>query len=528
MILEEWPDLPDLLDKAQELLDLGLFDDAKDLLDTHKESFQAYWEYYFLYARIYTEQNMPRKAVPYLLSGLRLDRENVDCLLGLFYAYAMMNRMKRGGRFLLEAERLQPENELVLSALIWYYTEISRPAEAVACFERAQKVCSNNPETYRNAGVAFDRLGRFEEAEACYKAALIISPGFEEARDLYADHLIFTGKTGDAVRLYEDALRESPKNIRHMSKLIYCLSQTGQFDKAEALARHSVSLYPNSPLGYIDLAYVHLNTGDIDAAAANADMAISIAPIDAEGYRVKAIACSERGEHEAAEMFFEKTISLDPDNADALRDYYRHLRLAGKYRRMTDTVNKVIKLEYPYCTEDYWFMADYYREKKQNLKAFRYLRLAYDSMPAEKELLPPMIEILLEQGHTKYSLPIFANYVQRSGWTEAMSGFMLNRQFRDRATQEGMRFLRFTGQRPMEFRTYLFNHYLYRFGLMYYTIIAAACLFPASLLFGWRGAGSVAAVYAASLIAIKIIRLARFKKAMEKAAHPNLSQFAKG
>jgi hypothetical protein len=192
---------------------------------------------------------------------------------------------------------------------------------------------------------------------------------------------------------------------------------------------------------------------------------------------------------------------------------------------MIKVIEKVIKLEYPYCTEDYWFIADYYREKKQNVKAFRYLRLAYKSMPTEKELLPPMIEILLEQGHTKYSLPIFANYVQRSGWTDAMSGFMMNKQFKDRHTQEGMRFLRFTGQRPMEFRTFIFKHYFLRFGFMYYTILVASFLLPASILFGWRGIGWVAAAYAASLGVIKIWQIIKFKKAIAQAVQP---QAAKG
>jgi len=513
---EEWSDLPELLENVQELLELGLIEEARDMLDKYRTVFQDYWEYHYLYSRVYAEQNMPREAVSCLITGLRLERDSVDCLLGLFYAFAMMNMVRRGGRFLLEAHRLYPDNEPVYSALIWYYTEINEPETAVACFERAKALNSNNPDTYRNGGLAFDRLGRVEEAAACYKAALQISPSFEEARDLYADHLIFTGKTDKAVELFEEALRDSPKNVRYISKLIYCLSQRGDFDRAEALAKHSIKLYPNSPTGYIDLAYINLNTGRIDDAAENADKAISVAPIDAEGYRVLAIASSERGDHEGAETLFEKAIALDPGNADAMRDYYQHLRIAGKHKRMIDTVNKVISIEYPHCTEDYWFLADFYRERRQNANAFRCLRLAYTTMPTEKELLPPMIEILIEQGHTKYSLPIFADYVHRCGWTETMNRFTQNKHFRDSFTQEGIRFLRFTGQRPAAFREYIFKHYLFRYGLMYYTAISAALAIPAGVLLGWAGVGGVAAVYAASLGAVKVVRGIRRRRAVKK------------
>jgi len=523
MITDEWFDLPDLLDNVQELLDLGLFDEAQAMLEKYKTVFSDDWEYHFVYSRVYTEQNRPREAIPCLIRGLRIERNNVECLLGLFYAYAMMGRIKRGGKFLLKAAEVDTGefdgsgNDLVLSAMIWYYTEMNDLDAALDAFERAQRANSINPETYRNGGIVFDRLGRYAEAEECYKSALTIAPGFEEARDLYADHLIVTGRSDDAVKLYEEALQNSPKNIRHMSKLIYCLSQKGDFDSAAAMSAKSIELYPNSPVGYIDLAYVNLNRGRLEEAAENAEMAVSVSPIDAEGYRVKAITCSELGQFDEAEESFKQAASLDPEGIDILRDYYQHLRAAGKYEEMLEAVNKAIKLEFPFCTEDYWFLADFYRERNQNVKAFHYLRLAYKSMPSEKELLPPMIEILLEQGHTNYSLPMFAAYVQKSGWNESMSNFMMNKQFRGRFTQEGIRFLRFTGQRPMEYRKYVFNYYLYRYGFIFYTVIVATLLFPASVLLGWAGAGGIAVVYALSLGAIKLTQVVQFKMAMAKA-----------
>jgi tetratricopeptide (TPR) repeat protein len=517
---EEWSDLPELLENVQELLELGLTDDARDMLDKYRSVFQDYWEYHYLYSRVFADWNMPREAVSCLIAGLRLERDNVDCLLGLFYAFVMMNNARRGGRFLLEAQALCPDSELVLSALVWYYTEINEPERALECFYRAKALNPNNPDTYRNGGLAFDRLGRADEAEDCYKAALRISPNSEDARDLYADHLIVAGKAGEAGALYEEALRESPKNARHISKLVYCLSQLGDLNKAEALAKHAIALYPNSPAGYLDLAYVNLNAGLVNEAYENAEKAISVAPLDAEGYRVKAIACSERGDQAAAEALFEKAIAMDPDNADALRDYYQYLRIAEKHGQMIETVNRVIKQEYPYCTEDYWFLAAHYRDLKQNAKAFRCLRLAYDAMPAERELLPPMIEILLERGHTRYSMPIFAAYVQRGGWTETMSAFTRNKRLRDGFTQEGIRFLRFTGQRPAAFREHVFKHYLFRFGLMCYTLVAAALAFPAGALFGWAGVGGVAAVYTASLCALKTALAIKHRRAAAKALAP--------
>ena len=526
MSIEEWLDLPDLIDKVQELLELGFFDEAQKLLDQYKEVFQSDWEIYFLYSRLFTEQNMPRRAIPFLLNGLRLDRENADCLLGLFYAHAMMDQVKKGGKFILKAQKHHPYNELVWSALIWYYTEINNPQKAVFCFEEAQKINQNNPETFRNAGLAYDHMGRFDEAQKCYLAALEINPAFDEARDLLADHFIFINKNSEAVKLYEEALKSSPKNIRLMSKLVFSLSQNEQFDKAAAAAKKTISLYPNSIVGYIDLAYVHLNTDRIEDAVIMAQKAISIAPIDTEGYRVMGIALSEKEDFENAEEYFAKAIELDPQNADVLRDYYQHLRSAGRYEEMIKIVNKVIELERPYCTEDYCFLADYYRGESQNLKAFHYLNRAYKTMPSEKELLPPMIGILFERGHIKYGLSVFAGFVEKSGgWNDSiMKPFTQNKILRDRFNQEGLRFLRFTGERTVEFRRYIFKYYLSRFAFMYYTIIVCALLFPAVVLFGLTGAVSVAAFYGISLGIMKLYKIRSHKKMLDTAEQAVLAK----
>ena len=67
-----------------------------------------------------------------------------------------------------------------------------------------------------------------------------------------------------------------------------------------------------------------------------------------------------------------------------------------------------------------------------------------------------------------------------------------------------MRFLRFQGQRPKEFRQYLFHHYLRRFSIILVTLLCLLALFPGILLFGLRAAIVTASVYAAFLSALLI------------------------
>jgi tetratricopeptide (TPR) repeat protein len=485
--MDEWLDLPELIERAQELIELGLYEESLELLDQYKEMHPNEWEIYFLYSRIHTEQNHPDKAIPYLHKGLRFNKTNPDCLLGLFYAYSMMNQVEKAGKYLLRAEKYSPDNDLILTSLIWYYGEINELAKAIGYFERLKKDGNANPETYRNAGLVYEKAGETENAEQCFITALDINPQYDEVRDLLADHYIFQEKTDKSIELYKNALKESPRNIRLMSRLVFSYSQAGNFTEATELSKQMIEVYPNSPVGYVDMAYVHLNKDEFDKAIESAEIASNIAPIDAESYRVKGIAYSEKGENDKANLAFIKAIELDPTNTEIMRDYYHHLRKIGKNEEMEKMVHQVIDLEKPYCVEDYWFLADYFREMDLDTKAFHYLVQAYKNMPNEKDLIPPMVDILLDRSHTKFSLKFLIRYVEKRGWNDVMDEFARHKRLQGKWSEEGIRFLRFWSQRSPDYRKYIFALFLKRFTV--YAIIAISLLFLVILYltFGIRG-----------------------------------------
>jgi tetratricopeptide (TPR) repeat protein len=508
MDTDEFLELPELVDKIQELLEMGLFDEGLKLLDRYADFYQDEWEIQYLYSRVHLEQNDPAAAIGYLHKSLKIDRNNLDCLLGLFYAHSQMGQLKKSGKFLLKAEKYHPESEPVLSALIWYYTEINDLETAVAYFEKARKMATDNPETFRNGGIAFERIGDYEAAESCFLQALRLNPAFDDVRDLLADHYILIGQIDKGIQLYRDYLTISPNNIRALSRLVFCLSQNNLFKEAVAQAEATIRLYPNSPVGYVDCAYVHLNAGKYDDALAFADKALDVSPIDAEALRVKGIAYSEKHLDDESRGAFEAALRLEPSNPEIMRDYYHHLRSVGKFQAMEKMVNRVIRQEYPYCIEDFWFLADYYRDNGDNLKAFHFLHKAYTSMPGEKELIPPMLNILLDEGHVLYSVPFMMRYIERSGWNDTMNQFARHNRLKGKWPQEGLRFLRFYGQDSPRFRRYIFLVYVEKFLFgslcaflplvmlvlyMYKGWLAAACGFlaGAALFGGWVGVKAI-------------------------------------
>lgn len=506
-MLDDWLDLGDLIDRCDELIDLGMYDDALQLLERFGHLYVEEPEICILYGRIHSDRNEPEKSIHWLKKGLSIDKDNVDCLLGLFYVYAMQRKVKRGGRYLTRAAKKQPDNEMVLTALIWYYSEINNSKEAITAFETLQQNGTTNPEAFKNGALAYQRTGNYDKAEHCFKIALELNPGYDEVRDLLADLYLLLGQEKRAVELYQTALRTSPRNIRFLSRLVFCHTQADNFEQAASLAKESIRLYPNSPIGYVDLAYVYLNSNRHAMAIDYADKAHDVSPLDAEAFRIKGIAWSELGEWDKSKKAFETAIRFEPENSEIIRDYYHHLRNTGEVVKMEALVHHVIDVEHPYCLEDYWFLADFYRETDQPVKSFHYLNKAFKTMPAEKELIPPMIDILLERGHTGFSLPFLLRYVGQSGWNETMKDFARHRRFSGKRAQESLRFLRFQGERPGTFRSFIFNRYLEKYLLITMTGFAFMALVPGFLLAGKPGVLIIIVVY---VIAMSIVLLLRF------------------
>ena len=503
--MSEWLDAGELVERVQEFMDIGLYDDARELLTDYEQAYPSNWEIPFLRARICIEQGMAQESIPWFEKSLTLEENNPDSLLGLFYAYSQLNRLAAGAPYLLQAAEKEPDGEPVLSALIWYYTEISDLPKALSCFEHARTLPPEHAETWRNAAVVFQRMGEHERAGACLEQALELAPDGDEERDMLADHYISSGRAAEAVGLYQEYLKRSPRNIKALSRLAFSLVQDDRPTEAAQTARATIEYYPNATTGYVDLAYVFLSTNEPTKALEATGKALSIAPLDSETLRVRAIALSEMEQDGEAEEAFERALQIDPHNPEIQRDYYHHLRAMGKTAEMEKIAHTVIEAEQPYCVEDCWFLADYYREKGETLKAFRYLRRALRYVPGERELFPPLIDIMLERSHLLYSATFLLHYVKRSGWNDTMNAFARHKRLKGKMAQESLRFLRYCSEKGSAYNSYIFILYFqkaFRIGAL---ILIPPLLWLLATLFSWWGILVTVALYAAGYLAMHLV-----------------------
>jgi tetratricopeptide (TPR) repeat protein len=485
--MNEWIDDGDLIDRVQDMLEMSLYDEALKLLDNFGDHHTDKWDIHFLYSRIYSEQNNPKLALQHLKSCLKLDRNNLDSLLAIFYSYAQLTDMKRAKKYLFRAIKLDPEDEYVINGQLWYHAEIGDYPTVINIYEKYHGHLQYSPEALRNAGISYEHVGNFDKAILCFKTAMELAPEVEEIRDLLADHYLLRGNPEQSVEVYRHHLKNSPKNIRSMSRLVFCLSQVGNIQEAENGAKKIIEIYPNSPIGYVDYAYLFFNTGRVIEAVEMADKALDVAPLDAEAVRIKAIAASEDDNLDEADNLFDKAISLSSENPEIRRDYYNYLKLTGRYKEMEKEVLAVIKMDYPNCLEDYLFLAEFYREQNSRRKAFKYLLKAYRTMPGDKELIPPMVELLLELKHSSFTVPILKNYIEARGWDEMMNELSTHQKLKGKWSQEGMRFLQFYGQKNVDYRKFAFKIYVRKALFISLFIIFITFLILSGFYFGLNG-----------------------------------------
>ena len=101
--------------------------------------------------------------------------------------------------------------------------------EAETCFRKALMLEPDYAEAHNNLGNALQDQGRFEEATSAYRQALHFRPGYVEALKHLGNALRALGRLSEAIACYDEGLRQAPDHVLlHMSRAMVWL-QSGDF-----------------------------------------------------------------------------------------------------------------------------------------------------------------------------------------------------------------------------------------------------------------------------------------------------------
>lgn len=146
-----------------------------------------------------------------------------------------------------KALELKPDNKDVLNALgIIYLLKLKNYPEAIRYFQRALAIDKNFSEASNNLGIAYTRIGRFNDAIESYKTALS-NPLYRSAENAF-NNLGWVyyklKKYNDAIDAFKEAIKRSPDFHLPYYGLALCYNAQGQYSDAETAITTAIKVDP--------------------------------------------------------------------------------------------------------------------------------------------------------------------------------------------------------------------------------------------------------------------------------------------
>jgi Tfp pilus assembly protein PilF len=159
------------------------------------------------------------------------------------------NRLALGMAALREALQLDPENAQYHNTLGLVLLNLGRPVDGQAEIQTAIDLDKNSPDLQHNLGIALAQQNRFDDAVTAYKKALTF-PTYTTPEVAYynmGEAYIRLGKPQEAQESFRAAIQLEPTMVAAHYGLGLALSQGGRRDEAKAAFRQARDLDPASP-----------------------------------------------------------------------------------------------------------------------------------------------------------------------------------------------------------------------------------------------------------------------------------------
>lgn len=178
---------------------------------------------------------------------------------------------------------------------------------AYAEFQQAAQIDDTLPDAHNGMGLVLHlNYRKFSEAEAQYKRAIELRPGFAEAHVNLGNLYLDEGRYDEAIAQYEIALNDMLYRTPHFaqSNMGWALYKKGQTDKAIESVRAAVTSVPNFCQGWKTLGLIYEGTGRVDKACDAFGEFAQSCPTVAEAHQLLGVCRAKLGHTDLARASF--------------------------------------------------------------------------------------------------------------------------------------------------------------------------------------------------------------------------------
>ncbi len=245
---------------------------------------------------------------------------SVEAQLGYAEALERQGRAADAGREYRRAVEIQPGWWSTHSHLGVFLLPGGDLEGALGSFRTAARLSPDNTRAFTNLAIAYQQLGRHEEAIAEYRRSIAIRPTASALSNL-GTCLFFLGRYAEAEDAYARATSMQPENAVLWLNLGDALRWKGEGREAYERA--------------YDRA-IRLLEADLAVTPRSADLRTSLA-----------LALAWTGRHDRARLQADEALAIDPEAADVLRQVALVRLAAGETVRALDLLERAVLRGYP-------------------------------------------------------------------------------------------------------------------------------------------------------------------------------------
>lgn len=305
------------------------------------------------------------------------------------YLGSLLEDLGRSGEALevyTRAEELSPDYAFAVERIARVRNESDGPQAVVDYLEPRLDRFEGNAPIQRLAGIAYDALGRREEAERALRRATVANPEYDLGFDSLAIVLIEAGRLNDAISELGAGLHHQPDSAQLNFRMGAVLDDAGRPAEAEAYLLRATELDTDMatawnslgvvrdhlgrpeegleaferaiatgdpfPLAQMNLARMHRNLGHVDEAVAAFRQVTVLQPENADAWGLLAEQLVKAGDPGAARDAAESGLRVRPSHAgcrnvlgDALMALDREAEALAAYEAAQDVE---VDNEYPF------------------------------------------------------------------------------------------------------------------------------------------------------------------------------------
>ncbi|MEG4348354.1 tetratricopeptide repeat protein [Microcoleus sp. LAD1_D3] len=220
-----------------------------------------------------------------------------------------------------------------------------RFTEAIAYFKNALVLHPNSIEATTNLAVTLHQTGDLAEATTYYQRAIEIDPNCAQAQNNLGILLQDQGNIMAAISCFQKAIALNPVYVKAVNNLGATLQQQGDLATAIACFHQALSVNSNYVPALVNLAAAMQTQSQLDEAERLYERAIGVEPNNPTGHYSLGNLCLGAGKIKQAISSLERAISLNPNYIEAITNLGGAVEQLGDVNRAILCYNQAIKID---------------------------------------------------------------------------------------------------------------------------------------------------------------------------------------